>query len=95
MGLRVLMVRCRPGPAFIKLDKEEWVLEGPSVDDGLHQIHKGHDHEGDEKEGDEGPQMVPSHPNPVAQAADAVLLARVGGVTGGIWGRSALKGFVI
>lgn len=66
---------CRggPGPSLIELDKEEWVFEGAPVDDSLHQVDEGHHHEADEEEGDEGPQVVPGHPEPVAQAAEAII----------------------
>lgn len=61
-----MLVQIGSGPAFIELHKEERVFEGPPVDDGLHQVDEGHDHEADEEEGDEGPQVVPGHPDPVA-----------------------------
>lgn len=56
-------------PALVELDEEERVREGPPIDDGFHQVDKGHDHEADEEEGDEGPQVVPSHHEAIAQAA--------------------------
>lgn len=92
---RVLLVWSGPGPALIELDKEERVFEGPPVDDSLHQVDKGHDHETDEEEGDEGPQVVPCHPEPVAQATEPTLLPGVGGVARGVRGWSAIGGLVI
>lgn len=56
----------RPGPALIKLDKEKGVLEGPPIDDCLQQVDNGNDHEANEEEGEEGPQMVPGHPESIA-----------------------------
>lgn len=71
-----------PGPTLVELDKKERVFEGPPVDDSLHQVDEGHNHEADEEEGDKWPQMVPSHHAPIAHAADPALLPSVGSVTG-------------
>lgn len=84
-----------PGPALVELDEEERVFVGPPVDDGLHQVDEGHDHEADEEEGNKGPQVVPGHPEPVAQAAEPTLLPGVGGVAGGVRDRSAVGGLII
>lgn len=86
------MARSGPGPALVELDKEVWILEGPPEDEGLHQVDEGHDQEADEEKGDKGPEVVPGHPDPVAQAA---LLLGVGGVTGGIRELCAIGGLVI
>lgn len=83
-------MRCRPGPALIKLDKEEWVLEGPPIDDCLQQVDNGHDHEANEEEGEKGSQVVPGHPNSIAQATEPTLVGSVGGAAGRVWSRSAV-----
>lgn len=92
---RVLPGRSGPRPALVELDKEERVFKGPSVDDGLHQVNECHDHKADEEEGDEGPQVVPGHPEPVAKAADPGLPPGVRGVAGGVRDWSATGGLVI
>lgn len=92
---RVLLVWRGPGPTLIELDKEVRVFEGSPEDDGLHQVDEGHDHEADEEEGDEGPEVVPGHSDPVAQAAEPALLTSVGRVSRGIRDRSAIRGLVI
>lgn len=90
-GVRVVLrAGSRPRPPLVELDEEERVLEGPPVDDGLHQVDQSDDHDADEEEGQEGPQVVPGHAEPVAQAAEAALVAGVGRVAGGIGGRSAV-----
>lgn len=91
----VLSAWTGPGPTLVELDKEERVCEGPPVDDGLHQVYEGHDQEADEEEGDEGPQVMPGHPDPVAQAAEPALLPGVGRVAGGVWDRSAIGGLLV
>lgn len=88
----VRLVWSGPGPALVELDEEERVFEGPPIDYGLHQVDEGHDHEADEEERDEGPQLVPGHPEPVAQAA---LLPGVGCVAGGVRDRSTTEGLVV
>lgn len=85
----------RTGPALVELDKEEWVLEGPPVDDSLHQVDEGHNHEADEEEGDEGPQVVPSDHEPIAQATEPTLMPGVGGVTRGVRGWSAIVVLIV
>lgn len=84
-------MRSRSRPPLVKLDEEERVLKGPPVDDGLHQVDQSYDHEADEEEGQEGPQVVPGHTEPVAQAAEPTLVASVGCVAGGIRSRSAVR----
>lgn len=84
-------MRSRSRPPLVKLDKEERVLEGPPVDDGLHQVDQSYDHDADEEEGQEGPQVVPGHAEPIAQAAEPTLVASVGCVAGGIRSWSAVR----
>lgn len=88
---RRLLRRSWSRPSLIKLDKEERVFEGPSIDDSLHKIDEGHNHEADEEEGEEGPQVVPGNTDSIAEAAEPTLVASVGCVTGGVWGRSVIQ----
>lgn len=85
----------RPGPALVEFNKEERVFEGPAQDDGLHQVDEGHHHEADEEEGDEGPQVVPGHGQPVAQAAEPTRLPCVSGAAGRVRSWSPVAGFLI
>lgn len=79
----------RPGPALVELHKKEGVFEGSSIDDGLHEVDEGQNHAADEEERDEGPQVVPRHPESVAQAAQPTLLGCVRGAAGGCRCRGA------
>lgn len=90
----VLLGWSGPGPALVELGEEVRVLEGPPEDDGLQQVDEGHHHEADEEEGDEGPEVVPGHRGPVAEAAEPALPVGVGGVAGGIRGRRPIGGLV-
>lgn len=92
---RVLLVWSGPGPTLVELHKEQRVLEGPAKDDGLHQVDEGHDHEADEEEGDEGPEVIPGHHEPVAQAPQLGLLPRVRGVARGVRGQGTIGGLAI
>lgn len=82
-GCRVQLVSCRSGPTLIELHKEERVFEGSSKNNGLHEVDKGQNHAADEDEGDKWPQMVPGHPESVAQLAQPALLGGVRGAAGG------------
>lgn len=80
---RVQLVWCRSGPTLIELHKEERVFEGSSINNGLHEVDEGQNHAADEDEGDKWPQMVPGHPESVAQLTQPALLGGVRGAAGG------------
>lgn len=90
---RVQLVRRRSGPTLIELHKEERVFEGSSVNNGLHEVDEDQNHAADEEEGDKWPQVVPGHPEAVAQLTQAALLGGVRGAAGGrrCWGTSGRR----
>lgn len=90
---RVLLVWSRPGPTLIELHKKQWVFEGSSINNGLHEVDEGQYHAADEEEWDKRSQVVPRHPESIAQAAQSTLLGCVSGAAGGCrcWGTSSRR----
>lgn len=69
----------RRGPALLKFAEEQWVGEGPSVHNALHQVDQHHHQAGDQEEGNEGTEMRPHNTHTIAETS---VVTVVRGLTG-------------